>query len=213
MDRNDNKGFWDRWAKRYDRTISIEKNTYAQILHRMKEKLDRGMYVLELACGTGVLSVQLAGKVKMLEATDFSEKMIEQAKRRPYSARLHFSVQDATALPYASETFDAVIISNALHIMPFPEKALAEIRRVLKPGGILIAPTFTATGNIFGRLKIRMMEFSGFQVFHKWKPQEYLNFLKDNGFTVTDREVYGGALALTYTEAKVRDKKQKGVEI
>ena len=204
MDRNDNKGFWDRWAKRYDRTISIEKNTYARILRRMKEKLDRDMYVLELACGTGVLSVQLAVNVKMLEATDFSEKMIEQAKMRPQSSRLHFSVQDATALPYAPGTFDAVIISNALHIMPSPEKALAEIRRVLKPVGILIAQTFTAAGNVFGRLKIRMMELSGFQVFHKWKPQEYLNFLKDNGFTVTDREVYGGALALTYAEAKVK---------
>ena len=204
MDRNDNKGFWDRWAKRYDRTISIEKNTYARILRRMKEKLDRDMYVLELACGTGVLSVQLAGNVKMLEATDFSEKMIEQAKMRPQSSRLHFSVQDATALPYAPETFDAVIISNALHIMPSPKKALAEIRRVLKLDGILIAPTFTAAGNIFGRLKIWMMELSGFQVFHKWKPQEYLFFLKANGYTVTDREVYGGVLALTYVEAKVK---------
>ena len=174
MDRNDNKGFWDRWAKRYDRTISIEKNTYARILRRMKEKLDRDMYVLELACGTGVLSVQLA-----------------------------------TALPYAPETFDAVIISNALHIMPTPEKALTEIRRVLKPDGILIAPTFTAAGNVFGRLKIWLMELSGFQVFHKWKPQEYLNFLKDNGFTVTGRAVYGGALALTYAEAKVRERSGK----
>ena len=172
-----------------------------------KKKLDRDMYVLELACGTGVLSVQLAGNVKMLEATDFSEKMIEQAKIRPQSSRLHFSVQDATALPYAPETFDAVIISNALHIMPAPEKALTEIRRVLKPDGILIAPTFTAAGNVFGRLKIRTMELSGFQVFHKWKPQEYLNFLKANGFTVTDREVYGGALALTYAEAKVKGKR------
>ena len=90
QDRNDNKGFWDRWARRYDRTISIEKNTYARILSRMKKKLDRDMYVLELACGTGVLSLQLAGNVKMLEATDFSEKMIEQAKIRPQSSRLHF---------------------------------------------------------------------------------------------------------------------------
>ena len=106
-----------------------------------------------------------------------------------------------------------MIISNALHIIPTPEKALTEIRRVLKPDGILIAPTFTAAGNIFGRLKIRMMELSGFQVFHKWKPQEYLNFLKDNGFTVTGRAVYGGALALTYVEAKVRDKKRKGAGI
>lgn len=121
-----------------------------------------------------------------------------------HSSRLHFSVQDAPALPYAPETFDAVIISNALHIMPQPEKALAEIRRVLKQDGILIAPTFTAAGSVSGRLKIRIMELSGFKVFHKWKAREYLDFLRTNGFIVTVGKVYGGGLALTYVEAKVK---------
>lgn len=200
----DNKGFWDRWAGRYDRFMSGDKDTYARIVNRMKKKLNRSMDVLELACGTGILSVQLAGNVKMLEATDFSEEMIKQAKQKCHSSRLHFSVQDATALPYAPETFDVVIISNALHIMPSPEKALAEIRRVLKQDGILIAPTFTAAGSVSGRLKIRIMELSGFKVFHKWKPREYLDFLRTNGFIVTVGKVYGGGLALTYVEAKVK---------
>lgn len=139
----DNKGFWDRWVGRYDRLMSGDKDTYARIVNCMKKKLNRNMYVPELACGTGILSVQLAVNVKMLESTDFSEDMIKQAKRKKYSSRLHFSVQDVAALPYASETFDAVVISNALHIMPQPEKSLAEIKRVLKPDGILFAPTFT----------------------------------------------------------------------
>ena len=199
----DNKGFWDSWAERYDKFMSGDKNTSAQIVDRIKHKLNRNMYVLELACGTGILSVQLAGSVKMLEATDFSEEMIKQARQKNHSTRLHFSVQDATALPYAPQTFDAVIISNALHIMPLPEKALAEIRRVLKPDGLLIAPTFTAAGSLLGRMKIRIMELSGFKVFHKWKPQEYLNYLEKNGFAVIDSKVYGGRLALTYVEAKV----------
>lgn len=108
---NDNKGFWNRWAVRYDRLMSGEKDTYAQILNRMKKKLNRNMVVLELACGTGIMSVKLAGSVKQLEATDFSEDMIKQAKQKNHSSRLHFSVQDATALPYASGSFDAVIIS------------------------------------------------------------------------------------------------------
>lgn len=203
MKEKDNKGFWDRWARRYDRAMSADKDTYARILNRMKRKLNRNMVVLELACGTGILSVQLAGNVKMLEATDFSEEMIKQARRKCHSARLHFSVQDATALPYAPETFDAVVISNALHIMPSPGKALAEIKRVLKPDGILIAPTFTVAGSVFGRIKIRIMELSGFRVFHKWDPQKYLDFLKANGFTITDSKVYGGVLALTYVEASV----------
>lgn len=201
---NDNKGFWNRCAGIYDKIISGDKDTYARIVNRMKKKLNRNMVVLELACGTGILSVQLAGSVKLLEATDFSEDMIKQAKQKSHSSRLHFSVQDATALPYASGSFDAVVISNALHIMPSPEKALAEIRRVLKPDGILFAPTFTAAGSVLGRLKIRIMELSGFHVFHKWTPQEYLDFLKTNGFTVTESKVYGGILALTYVEAKVK---------
>ena len=81
----DNKGFWDRWAKRYDFMMSKDGRTYAQIVACMKRKLDREMYVLELACGTGLLSVRLAGSVKLLEATDFSEEMIRQAKAKTHS--------------------------------------------------------------------------------------------------------------------------------
>ena len=75
------------------------------------------------------------GCVRSWEATDFSAEMIRQAKKQVHSSRLHFSVQDATKLPYGPESFDAVVISNALHVMPHPEKALAEAWRVLKPGG------------------------------------------------------------------------------
>ena len=111
MKEKGNKGFWDRWAKRYDFMMSKDSRTYAQIVNLMKRKLDREMTVLELACGTGLLSVRLAGSVKLLEATDFSEEMIRQAKAKAHSSRLHFSVQDATNLPYTPGTFDAVVIS------------------------------------------------------------------------------------------------------
>ena len=90
----DNKGFWDRWARCYARLTLKDKGTYARIVNRMKKKLNKNMYVLELACGTEILSVQIAGNVKMLEATDFSKKMIKQAKQKYYSFRLHFSAQD-----------------------------------------------------------------------------------------------------------------------
>ena len=64
--------------------------------------------------------------------------MITEAKRGNYSAKLHFSVQDMFSLPYSSKSFDVVIVSNALHIVPQPEKSLREIKRVLKDDGVLI---------------------------------------------------------------------------
>lgn len=64
----DNKEFWNRWAKRYDTAMSNGRKTYENLIGRMKKVLTRNMTVLELACGTGLLSVRLAGSVKMLEA-------------------------------------------------------------------------------------------------------------------------------------------------
>ena len=96
-----------------------DNRTYAQIVSRMKKVLDRKMTVLELACGTGLLSVWLAGSVRLLEATDFSEEMIRQAKAKAHSSRLHFSVQDATNLPYAPGAFDAVVISTIMMDISF----------------------------------------------------------------------------------------------
>ena len=68
--------------------------------------------------------------------------MIAEAKRDNRSAKLHFSGQDMFHLPYADESFDVVIVANALHIVPEPEKALSEIRRVLKEP--LLMPVMTS---------------------------------------------------------------------
>lgn len=140
---NDNKKFWQRFAKLY--SPLMEKGNgqvYDQICTEVSPYLNKEMTVLELACGSGQLSFRLAQKAKQWEATDFSENMIAEAKKKPRPKGLYFSVQDATKLPYAAETFDAVMIANALHIMPEPDKAMGEICRVLKKDGVLFAPTF-----------------------------------------------------------------------
>jgi len=142
MKAGDNKEFWQRTAKSYGSFMKHSWKLYDTICERIRPGLTREMNVLELACGSGQLSFRLAGRVRLWEATDFSENMIVEARKKPRSSRLHFSVQDATALLYAPDSFDAVVISNALHIMPHPELALAEIKRVLKPGGIFDRPAF-----------------------------------------------------------------------
>ena len=157
--------------------------------------------VLELATGTGMIAKNIVNAAAHIEATDASPEMIAEAKRDNRSAKLHFSVQDMFRLPYADKSFDVVIVSNALHIVPQPEKALAEIRRVLKDDGVLIAPTFTHAGNSFsGKVKAFFMKLAGFPLHSMWASEEYLRFLRQNGWSVRKSAVLKDSFPLTYAE-------------
>ena len=104
-------------------------------------------------------------------------------------------------LPYADKSFDVVIVSNAPHIVPQPEKALQEIKRVLKDDGVLIAPTFTHAGNSFrGKVKAFFMKLAGFPLHSRWTSEEYLRFLRQNGWTVRKSAVLKASFPLTYAE-------------
>ena len=96
--------------------------------------------------------------------------MIIEAEKRNQGEhkceQLRFCVQDATNLTYEDEKFDVVVIANALHIMPQPEKALKEIHRVLKKDGILFAPTFVYKKG-YSKFLIWLMEKAGFKTYHK----------------------------------------------
>jgi ubiquinone/menaquinone biosynthesis C-methylase UbiE len=184
-----NQSFWNWTAKFY--TLLQEKRNrdfYGQLAVRIGNLLSPSMKVLELACGTGQITFPLCQKTAFWEATDFSTGMIQAAKKRKDSLPVHFTTADATALPYADVQWDAVIIANALHIMPAPELALSEIRRVLKPGGLLIAPTFLHDGKV-NNLQIWLLEQIGFRTFHKWKLSEFQDFVTANGFTIVESEM------------------------
>ena len=142
------KNFWDKNAGRYDRFMRKDWAAYDE-MYELIRPVVKAKTVLELATGTGLIAKHIVNAAAHIEATDASAEMIAEAKRDTRSAKLHFSVQDMFRLPYAEASFDVVIVSNALHIVPQPEKVLAEIRRVLKDDGVLIAPTFTHAGNSF----------------------------------------------------------------
>ena len=194
------KDFWDKNAGRYDRFMRKDRAAYDE-MYELIRPVVRHKTVLELATGTGLIAKHIVNAAAHIEATDASAEMIAEAKRDNRSAKLYFSVQDMFCLPYAEESFDVVIVSNALHIVPQPEKALAEIRRVLKDGGVLIAPTFTHAGNSFsGRAKAFFMKLAGFPLHSKWTNEEYLRFLQQNGWTVRKSVVLKASFPLTYTE-------------
>ena len=196
----EHKNFWDRNAGRYDRFMRKDRAAYEK-MYELIRPIVKAKTVLELAAGTGMIAKNIVNTAANIEVTDASAEMIAEAKRDSRSARLHFSVQDMFRLPYEDGSFDAAIVSNALHIVPQPEKALREIRRVLKDDGVLIAPTFTHAGNSFpGRVKAFFMKLAGFPLHSKWTSEEYLTFLRQNGWTVRKSVVLKASFPLTYTE-------------
>ena len=194
------KNFWDKNADRYDRFMRKDRAAYEK-MYALIQPVVKAKTVLELATGTGLIAKHIVNAAAHIEATDASPERIAEAKRDNQSAKLHFSVQDMFCLPYADKSFDVVIVSNALHIVPQPEKALAEIHRVLKEDGVLIAPTFTHAGNSFsGRVRAFFMKLAGFPLHSRWTSEEYLTFLRQNGWTVRKSVVLKASFPLTYTE-------------
>ena len=180
-----NKGYWQRLAKIYAPLMESDKKFYNAICGYIRDYLKSDMNVLELACGTGQLSFPLSDCTNSWTATDFSENMIKQAKRRGTTEKLSFCVADATALSYENENFDCVVISNALHIMPEPEKAMQEIRRVLKKDGILYAPTFLWAEKKSSGLRKRLMSITGFKAYKEWNKE---NFCEEQGIKLRSVE-------------------------
>ena len=198
----EHKNFWDRNAGRYDRFMRKDREVYEK-MYELIRPVVKDKTVLELATGTGLIARHIIKAAAHIEATDASVEMIAEAKRDNQSAKLHFSVQDMVRLPYADKSFDVVIVSNALHIVPQPEKALAEIHRVLKDDGVLIAPTFTHAGNSFsGKVRAFFMKLAGFPLHSKWTSEEYLRFLRQNGWAVRKSVVLKASFPLTYAECE-----------
>ena len=192
--------FWDRHAKIYDRFMCRDAAAYERMYELLRPTVRRKT-VLELATGTGLIAKHIISAANHIEATDASAEMIAEARRDNDSSKLRFSVQNMFCLPYAGKSFDVVIVSNALHIVPQPEKALAEIRRVLKDDGVLIAPTFTHAGNTLrGKIRLFFMKLAGFPLRSKWTSEEYLCFLRQNGWTVRKSVVLKASFPLTYAE-------------
>lgn len=198
----DNKQFWQRWASCYGPLMQSSEPLYAAIAQQMQPHLTPEMNVLELACGSGQLSFRLSRLVRDWEATDFSPKMIAQAKLKPRGAGLHFSVQDATSLPYADETFDAVLIANALHIMPGRKRLWQKFTGCSSPAASCLPQPLCMARYPATRLRMLAMRCAGLQIYNSWMVPQYLAFLQAGGFAVQEHALLGDTLApLCYARA------------
>jgi SAM-dependent methyltransferase len=108
--------------------------------------------VLDVGCGTGSLTFELAARTEpsKIFGIDFSEIFVEAAKRRNTDPRVTFQQADATALPFADGYFDRALALLVLHFVPDAARAIREMRRVVRPGGVVAAVVWDHLGGMTG---------------------------------------------------------------
>ena len=139
---------------------------YEQLMGRWSQKLAPlfidfarvadGEKILDVGCGTGSLTFALAGAADLDEiaAIDYSPVFVEEAIRRNTDPRIKVRQADACALPFEGATFDRALALLVLHFVPEAGKAVAEMRRVVRSGGVVAAAVWDHLGGMPG---MRMM--------------------------------------------------------
>lgn len=139
---------------------------YEQLMGRWSQKLApmfidfaglaAGEKILDVGCGTGSLTFALAKfpDVGEIMAIDFSPVFVQEAKRRNADPRVKIRQADACDLPFESGAFDRALALLVLHFVPEAGKAVSEMRRVVRPGGVVAAVVWDHLGGMPG---MRMM--------------------------------------------------------
>src|SRR4051812_3629314 len=111
--------------------------------------LQAGTRVLDLACGTGDIAFAAAERGGAVTGLDLTPRMVELARRRSLASGVHvdFLVGDMSALPFPDGAFDVVTTGYGIRNVPDIAPVVREIRRVLRPGGLLLSLDFDRPPN------------------------------------------------------------------
>jgi ubiquinone/menaquinone biosynthesis C-methylase UbiE len=142
MDRE--TAFWNKLADKYSRRPVADEAAYQKKLDVTRGYLQPDMDVLEIGCGTGSTALAHAPYVKHIRATDLSTRMIEIAKDKAKAAGIDnvtFESLSVDELEVQDASIDVVMAHNVLHLLEDKERVIADVNRMLKPGGVFVSST------------------------------------------------------------------------
>jgi ubiquinone/menaquinone biosynthesis C-methylase UbiE len=185
--------FWDRIARKYAADPIRDEGGYERTLARTQALLAPADQVLEFACGTGTTALRLAPSVARYVATDISPEMIAIAREKAGAGAapgLEFAVGTPEDGVFPDESFDAVLGFNALHLIRDRAASLAGLRRMLKPGGLLVTKTpCLSEMNPLIRLAVPLMQLIGKAPYVAFfSAGELERAIAEAGFTIIARE-------------------------
>jgi len=177
--------FWDFCAPFYDLAEKMNGRAYENMLKTVQELVPDGSKVLEIAAGTGSVSLAVANKAAEILCTDISEKMLAVAKKKAKKRgieNIKFDNLNIFDTKKPDNFFDVVIASQILHLIDNPEKAAFELRRITK--SMTVIP-MSLIKNLRGTAKFNLAVYRlfGFSPKIEFEADSYSDFLKNIGFT------------------------------
>ena len=148
--------FWDNAAEKYSNKAVPDEEKYQKKLAETQEFLAEDMHVLEFGCGTGTTAIHHSPHVRKIDAIDISQKMFEIGRARADKAgvnNLTFTLGTLNEFNGGSSSIDAVLGLNVIHLAPGRIELIAEIARILKPGGVFVSSTGCLGSSSFRFLK------------------------------------------------------------
>lgn len=137
--------FWNRASRDFDSKVYCKyKESYDKLVSLATKYLHLDDNVLDYACGTGVMSIELSGSVKRIIAIDISDQMIEKAKRKAIEKNIpnvEFHVQNIFDSSLKPGSFSVILAFNILHFFKDQSSVLTRMNQLLKEDGLLISET------------------------------------------------------------------------
>ncbi len=189
-----NKAKWDRWADNFDAKSprrEFLRNAQRKVISLLEVR--PGIHFLDVGCGTGWAVGQVANLAERkgeFYGVDLSPKMVQKA-RENFRGRneIHFLQANVESIPLDSDYFDILICTNSFHHYPRPERALAEMHRLLKKGGMLfiLDPTADSWAYRVADKAVKIIEPEHIKMY---STKEFEQMFRDAGLrTITSEEI------------------------
>jgi ubiquinone/menaquinone biosynthesis C-methylase UbiE len=189
--------WFDRRAAAYETGATARWRDPVQLASLRALELTTADRLLDVGCGTGRASRLAAAVAASVVGIDISSEMISTARAAAGTlGNVRFSAADAEDLPFADGGFTAVLCSNAFHHYPRPIRAVAEMMRVLAPGGRLVIGD-ASSDRVAARVADAVLR--RFEPGHVrlYRAAELAGFVQDAGFVdVRLRRLASGGFAL-----------------
>jgi phosphatidylethanolamine/phosphatidyl-N-methylethanolamine N-methyltransferase len=204
MDPNQkDREYWERHSRNYDRSLRLLRKPLPRMLELTSKAVTGARRVLEVAAGTGLVTRVIANVAEEVVATDYSGAMVSMLESRVQAESLSnvkCEQADIYALPYESATFDVVVAANVLHLVPDFDDAIAGLRRVLRPGGKLVVPTFCHDQTLGSAAVSRLLSLTGFPSHRRFSASSLRSALESAGLRIVTEETLGGLIPIGYVD-------------